>query len=320
MKNKKKFILFYLIIFFFYNIAYSNEEINYSSNTIKILEKGKIISGKGDVQILVGDDIFISSETFEYNKETGVYKIFNNVQFEDKIRNVKASGSEFILSTLDNKILSGKGDVQILVGDDIFISSETFEYNKETGVYKIFNNVQFEDKIRNIKASGSEFILSTLDNKILSKKKSKVIYNENYNIDLNNFEYDIYDKKISSDNFVRIKDNVNNYFELYEFLLDLKKNRFLGKEIKFIDNQRNKYFLNEVIVNAENDKLYGKEIKFLDNQQNKYLLNEVMINTDNDNLYGKELNIEFNKSLFGDSNNDPRLKAKSVIIKDQSSF
>ena len=74
------------------------------------------------------------------------------------------------------------------------------------------------------------------------------------------------------------------------------------------------------MVNTDNDKLYGKEIKFLDNQQNKYLLNEVMINTDNDNLYGKDLNIEFNKSLFGNSNNDPRLKAKSVKIKDQSSF
>ena len=45
-----------------------------------------------------------------------------------------------------------------------------------------------------------------------------------------------------------------------------------------------------------------------------------MINTENDNLYGKDLNIEFNKSLFGNSNNDPRLKAKSIKIKDQSSF
>ena len=33
-----------------------------------------------------------------------------------------------------------------------------------------------------------------------------------------------------------------------------------------------------------------------------------------------DLNIEFNKSLFGNSDNDPRIKAKSVKIKDQSSF
>jgi len=106
MKNKKKFIISYLIIFFFSNIAFSSEEINYSSNTIKILENGKIIFGEGDVQILIGENIFIRSETFEYNKETGLYKIFNNVQFKDKINNIKASGSEFILSTFDNKILS----------------------------------------------------------------------------------------------------------------------------------------------------------------------------------------------------------------------
>jgi len=229
MKNKKNFIISYLIIFFFFNIAFSSEEINYSSNTIKVLENGKIISGEGDVEILIGENILISSEKFEYNRETGLYKIFNNVQFKDKINNIKASGSEFILSTFDNKILS--------------------------------------------------------------KTKSKIIYNETYDMDLDNFEYDINDQKISSDDFVKIKDNINNYFELYEFLFDLKTNKFLGKEIKFLDNQ-----------------------------QNKYLLNEVMINTNNDNLYGKDLNIEFNKSLFDNSNNDPRLKAKSVKIRDQSSF
>ena len=107
------------------------------------------------------------------------------------------------------------------------------------------------DKLNNIKATGSEFVLSTIDNKILSKKKSKVIYNETYNIDLTNFEYDINEQKISSNDFVKIKDNINNYFELYEFLFDLKTNKFLGKEIKFIDNQQNKYFFNEVMVNTE---------------------------------------------------------------------
>ena len=183
MKNKIKIILSIIIVFFF-NIAFSNEKINYSSDTMKVLENGKIISGEGDVQILIGENIFISSESFEYNRETGFYKIFNNVQFEDKINSIKASGSEFILSTFDNKIIS--------------------------------------------------------------KTKSKIIYDQTYNIDLHNFEYDINEQKISSDDFVKIKDNINNYFELYEFLFDLKTNNFLGKEIKFIDNQQNKYFLNEV--------------------------------------------------------------------------
>ena len=53
MKNKIKIILSYLIILFFCNISFGSEEINYSSNIIKILENGKIISGEGDVQILI---------------------------------------------------------------------------------------------------------------------------------------------------------------------------------------------------------------------------------------------------------------------------
>ena len=85
MKNKKKFLLSYLIIFFFYNIAFSSEEINYSSNTIKILEKGKIVSGEGDVQILIGENIFISSEKFEYNKK-----------FEDIHMNIESRLAELI--------------------------------------------------------------------------------------------------------------------------------------------------------------------------------------------------------------------------------
>jgi LPS-assembly protein len=258
MKNKNKVILYCLFILLFFNIAYSDEKIDYSSNSIKISDNGKIITGEGDVQIIIDDNIIINSEKFSFNKETGLYKIFNNVQFENKINNIKASGSEFIFSVFENKIIS--------------------------------------------------------------KKKSTIIYKKTYDINLNNFEYDINNKKISSNDFVKIKDNINNYFELYEFLLDLDANNFLGKEIKFLDYKQNKYFLSDVIVNADDDKLYGKKINFLDNQQNRYFLNEVMINTYNDNLYGKDLNIEFKKSLFGNNNNDPRLKAKSVKIKDQSSF
>ena len=258
MKNKNKIILSCLLILSFFNIAYGNEKIDYSSNSIKISENGKIITGEGDVQIIIDDNIIINSEKFNYNKESGLYKILNNVQFKDKINNIKASGSEFIFSVYENKILS--------------------------------------------------------------KKKSTIIYKKTYDIDLNNFEYDINNKKISSNNFVKIKDNINNHFELYEFLLDLETNNFLGKELKFIDYQQNKYFLSEVMINTDDDKLYGKKVKFLDNQQNKYFLSEVMINTDDDKLYGKDLNIDFDKSLFGNSNNDPRLKAKSIKIKDQSSF
>ena len=51
MKNKIKIILSITMVFFL-NIAFGSEKINYSSNTIKVLENGKIISGEGDVQTM----------------------------------------------------------------------------------------------------------------------------------------------------------------------------------------------------------------------------------------------------------------------------
>jgi LPS-assembly protein len=290
MKNKKKIIISYLLIILFFNISVSAEKIDYSSNSIKILENGKIVSGEGDVQIIIDDKIFISSEKFQFYKETGIYRIFDNVKFKDNINKITASGSEIIFSTIDN-IVSGEGDVQIIIDDKIFISSEKFQFYKETGIYRIFDNVKFKDNINKITASGSEIIFSTIDNKVSSKTKSKINYNQAYDIDFNNFEYDINNQKIKSNDFVKIKDTINNYFELYEFLFEIKNNQFIGKEIKFVDNQ-----------------------------QNKYVLKDIMIDTKNNNIYGRDLNIDFNKNLFGNSENDPRIKAKSVKIKDQSSF
>jgi LPS-assembly protein len=189
MKNKKKIIILFLITIFFFNTGVAFEKIDYSSNTIKILENGKIISGEEDVQIVIDENIFINSEKFEYNKETGLYKIFGNVEFNDKTNNIVASGSEFIFSTFENKILS--------------------------------------------------------------KEKSKIFYNKTYDIDFNNFEYDIDNQKIISNDLVKIKDDINNYFELYEFLIDLELNKFVGKEIKFIDNQQNEYSLKEVLIKEQ---------------------------------------------------------------------
>ncbi len=108
---------------------------------------------------------------------------------------------------------------------------------------------------------------------------------------MEDFEYDLNFHKINSKKLVNIRDESENYFELNGFFLNTKLNKFLGKEMLFLDNQKNKYFLKDV-----------------------------MINTANKNIYGRDLDINFNKLIFGNNNNDPRLSAKSIKIKNQSSF
>ena len=45
-----------------------------------------------------------------------------------------------------------------------------------------------------------------------------------------------------------------------------------------------------------------------------------MVNTSNKNIYGRELNINFNKSIFKENKNDPRIKAKSIKIEEDTSI
>ena len=104
MKNKIKIIFSYLLILFFFNSAANGEKINNLSNKIKILENGKIISGDGNVEITIDKNIFISYDKFEYNKETGLYKIFNNVKFKDNVNNIKPQDQNLFYQNLKTKL------------------------------------------------------------------------------------------------------------------------------------------------------------------------------------------------------------------------
>ena len=124
----------------------------YDSAGLATLENGKIISGEGDVQILIGENIFISSEKFEYNKETGLYKIFNNVQFKDKINNIKA--------ILDNPLDRGSCSVLKIILKDLLLYNRcsenrfslnvininivnTININIMLAIYKVLINLSF---------------------------------------------------------------------------------------------------------------------------------------------------------------------------------
>ncbi len=291
MKNKIK-LLFYYIILSFLNIEFLNaEKIEYSGNSIKILEEGNIISGKGDIQIKIGKNIVINADQFEYNRNSNLYKITKQVYFKDNLNKINASSRRIIYSEnlglieiLDN--VSLKDNINMIKA-----TSSKVIYNKTLNLFEIINNVNIKDDLNNIEVYGDHFYFSKKNNKIYSETKTNIIYNNDYKMNLDEFSYEIKNKKIISKKLVSIKDYLNNYFELNEFILDAKSNKFLGKDVKFVDFQNNNYFLKDV-----------------------------MIDTKHKNIYGRDLNINFNNLMFGNKNNDPRLIAKSIKIKEKSSF
>ena len=260
MKNRIKLLTYLLLILIFNFKNALTENFEYTANKVRILEKGNIIIGDGNIEVKIDDNIFIYAEKFKYIKNSGLLEITGNVKFKDTLQKLNASSSKIT-------------------------------YSENSQLLKIIDDVKFIDNINRIELSTSKLNFSKKKNKVYSNTITNIIYDNEYNINLEDFEYDLNFHKINSKKLVNIKDESQNYFELNGFFFNTKLNKFLGNEMLFLDNQKNKYFLKDV-----------------------------MINTANKNIYGRNLDINFNKSIFGNNNNDPRLSAKSIKIKNQSSF
>ena len=104
------------------------------------------------------------------------------------------------------------------------------------------------------------------------------------------FKYNIKNRKLSSKNLTKIKDKSENLFEINGFLLDPQTNKIIGKKIKFVDEEKNNYFLKDV-----------------------------MINTLHKEVFGTDINVKLNKEIFDNNENDPRISARSIKIKNKSS-
>ncbi len=291
MKNKFLFLLVFLITIILNSEKLYAANVEYLGEKIKILENGKVVSGEGGIQIKIDNNIIINSEEFKYFRDTGIYKISNKTKFIDTLNKIEILAGQILYYEKTGLYEISK---QVNFKDNIRtieISGEKILYSEKKGIFEIINNVNLTDNKNKISAKSSQIFYSKNEDKIFANKRTKINYQSNYEIDLSDFEYDIPNQKIISKNSVVVTDNLQNYFELNGFSLNGKFNQFLGKKLKFIDIEKNEYFLEDV-----------------------------MINISNNNIFGRDLDINFNKSIFGNNENDPRLSAKSIKIKENSSI
>ena len=290
MKNKIRFIIF-LFIFFSNFIQISAEQFKYLSDEIKILDNGNTIIGENNIKIEIGKNLHISAESFKYTKNLGKLEITNNIKLEDKLNKIYATGSKIVYYE-NSEIIEIKDSVKLIDRiNQIEFTSSKVTYDTKIKLLKIQNIKNFKDDLNNLVGS-SDMIYYSLKDKILySDSITNILYSNEYIIDLEDFNYDIISKKINSKKLTKIKDKSKNYFEVNGFILNPDLNKFLGQRVKLIDSEKNQYFLEDV-----------------------------MVNTSNKNIYGRELNINFNKSIFKENKNDPRIKAKSIKIEEDTSI
>ena len=167
--------------------------------------------------------------------------------------------------------------------NNIDLEGQEINFNQKDQIIELIEKVKFFDNANNINIETQKIILDKKKNLVFSPVFANIKVSENYNIETNSFKYFINKKIISSQNKVLIQDIYGNVVDIEKFKLQIIEKKFKGSRIKLYDQDKNEFIIENGIVDLKNNKILGKDLE-----------------------------VNFNKSFFGNSENDPRLKAKSV--------
>ena len=200
MKNKFRTLIYFLLIFFLNVVQISAQQFKYLSDEIRILDNGNTIIGKNNIEIEIDKNISISANLFEYSNNLKKLIISGNVVFKDKLNNINSS-SEKIIYYEDLGIIEIIGNVNLVDNiNKVNLSSSKVTFYKKSNLFQFSDNIFFNDKLNKITGDGEEVFYSKKLNTIYSEKKSKIIYDNLYFIDLEEFNYDIKTKKLALKN------------------------------------------------------------------------------------------------------------------------
>ena len=188
-----------------------------------------------------------------------------------------------------NKILAKNG-VEIKGSKGITINADNAEYDKVKSIIKVKNNVKITDLINNYLLTSNEAIYFVKEDKIISKNETVIEIEEKYILVTSDITYDRNLKEIFSKNQTTVQDNNNNILNADNF----------------------KLLIDDKVLEA-------KFINLIDSDSNEHNIEIAKLNLKTNEIVGKDLSIKFNKKYFS-KNNDPRLKAKSIIIEESNSY
>ena len=189
--------------------------------------------------------------------------------------------SEIIISENGNKYKGIDGGT-VTTNDGLIITSENFEYNKLTNILEAYGDVKIIDTKKDIVMFTEKIFYFKREEKISTKGKTDSIIKKIYKV--NSSDLILYRNKmlLSSIKPTKIRDNSSNVYNLenFEFLI----NDELLKSDKI-----------EIVTNDEKIK------------SDKYFFETGFFNLKTKKFLAKDVNITFNKTMYDNSENDPRL-------------
>ena len=285
-----KFIYFFFLIFIsilFQSNSYGNNQFNFDVTELEILENGNIIKGLKKGSIRTNDNIVITSDTFIYNKKKNIFTAIGNVKFKDFNRDVEIFSNKIIYNK-DKEIITTINNSKAIYNKNKIITADNFNYQNIENILNANGNVKVNDKVKNYTVEAENLTYYKNVEKIITKGKTISTIQSKYEISSANVVFFIEENNISSKDKTIIKDMNSQIFYLDEFNYSITDEILKGVEI--------------LVITKYNQ---PKSDKF-------YFLNGI-IDLKKSKFFGKDAEVNIHKTVFDNSDNDPRFKGVSVV-------
>ena len=207
-----------------------------------------------------------------------IFLFSTNIVYSDEFN---FQTSEIIVLENGN-LIKAKNGSQVLTNDGVLINSKEFEYDKIKNILTATGDVHIVDDINELTLTASKITYDKNNDIITTDQKTIILVKNQYTINSKNI-INRKKKEVTSENKTEITDNLDNIFYLDTF----------------------KYWIIKKLLNANN-------VKLITSTKDEFLFNNAMIDFNTNEIAGKDITINFNTTVFGNSDNQPRLKGNTA--------
>ena len=161
----------------------------------------------------------------------------------------------------DNNNIIAKDGVKATTSDGLEIFADRSEYNKNTKILNLENNVKLLDRIQNFEINSDNVIYDKILEKITAKENTKIKINNSHVISGENIVFFRSESTIKSNNTTIIEDKFGNTINLSEFNYSIENKLLKANQMEFTDKEMNVYKTNNGIIDLDNERLAAKDIQ-----------------------------------------------------------
>ena len=288
MKNK-----FYKIILFIFFLsgfnAFASDPFNFDVTEVEILEEGNKFIGLKKGTVTSDNGIVIDANRFEYDKITNILNAIGEVRVNDTVNNNLIFTDKIIYDKSNEIIYTKQNSKGTSLNDSVEINATDFEYNIPKNIIIAKEKVVIIDKIKDYKIFSELVTYFKNEEKFVTDGETSAIIKSEYNFNSRNVIFFKDNMELVSNDKSTITDN-HNLYNLSKFRYFIEKEELIGEKILISSN----YNL------PKSDQFY---------------FSNGMINLNSQNFIAKDTEIKVHKEIFGEEENDPRLKGSSSYKK-----